>query len=48
MAIQVIEFSSRSTKSKIFLHKNQYPNGIIEYEVRVNGELSKIGHHFSN
>ena len=50
MAVRVVKFSSGGTKLERFLHKNQptYPKEIIEFEFWINGEVSKIGHHFSN
>ena len=49
MAIRVVEFSSWGTKSERFLHKNQATQRkLLSYEFWINGELSKIGHHFSN
>ena len=33
----------------MFLYKNQYtPRKLLNFEFSINGELSKIGHHFSN
>ena len=49
MAIRVVEFSSRDTKLEIFFHKNQHTQRkSLNFEFWINGELSKIGHHFSN
>ena len=49
MAIRVVEFSSGGTKLEIFLLKNQHTQGkLLNFEFWINGELSKIGHHFSN
>ena len=49
MAIQVVEFSSGGTKLERFLHKNQHTQRkLLNFEFWINGELSKIGHHFSN
>ena len=37
------------TKLEIFFHKNQHTKRkILNFEFWINGELSKIGHHFSN
>ena len=48
MAIRVVEFSSFS-KLERFLQKNQYTQRkLLNFEFWINGELSKIGHHFSN
>ena len=42
-------FQGRDTKLERFLAKNQlYSNEITNFENWSNGELSKIGHHFSN
>ena len=49
MAIQVVELSSGGTKLERFLHKNQHIlRKLLNFEFWINGELSKIGHHFSN
>ena len=49
MAIQVVEFSSGGTKLERFLHKNQHTQRkLLNFEFWINGELSKIGHHFIN
>ena len=50
MAIRVVEFSSGGHKiRKIFFHKNQHTQRkLLNFEFWINGELSKIGHHFSN
>ena len=48
MAIQVVEFSNGGTKLERFLPKNQHTRRkILNFENWVNGEVSKIGHHFS-
>jgi hypothetical protein len=48
MAAWVVQFSSGGTKLEIFLHKNQYTQRkLLNFEFWINGELSKIGHHFS-
>ena len=37
------------TKLERFLHKNQHSQRkLLNFEFWINGELSKIGHHFSN
>ena len=37
------------TKLERFLHKNQHTQRkLLNFEFWINGELSKIGHHFSN
>jgi len=42
-------FNWGSTKLERFLHKNQYTHRkLLNFEFWINGELSKIGHHFSN
>ena len=49
MAIRVVEFSNLGTKLERFLHKNQHTQRkLLNFELWINGELSKIGHHFSN
>ena len=49
MAVRVVEFSSDGTKLEIFLQKNQHTQRkLLNFEFWINGELSKIGHHFSN
>ena len=49
MAIRVVEFSSGGTKLEKILHKNQHTQRkLLNFEFWINGELSKIGHHFSN
>ena len=48
MAIRVVEFSNRGTKLERFLPKNQHTQRIVlNFENWVNGEVSKIEHHFS-
>ena len=39
-------FQAGGTKLERFLHKNQHTQR--KFEFWINGELSKIGHHFSN
>ena len=42
-------FQAGGTKSKTFLPKNQHTQWkLLNFENWCNGELSKIGHHFSN
>ena len=42
-------FQTGGTKLKRFLHKNQHTQRkLLNFEFWINGELSKIGHHFSN
>ena len=49
MAIRVVEFSSGGYKIRKILHKNQQTQRkLLNFEFWINGELSKIGHHFSN
>ena len=49
MAIRVVEFSNGATKLEIFLPKNQHTHRkLFNFEFWINGELPKIGHHFSN
>ena len=46
MAIPVVEFSSGVTKLERFLHKNQHTQRkLLNFEIWIIGELSKIGHH---
>ena len=46
---EAVEFSSGGTKLKRFLPKNQHTERkLLNFEFWINGELSKIGHHFSN
>jgi hypothetical protein len=45
MAIRVVEFSSGGYK--IFLHKH-IQRKILNFEFWIDGELSKLGHHFGN
>jgi hypothetical protein len=49
MAIRVVEFSIGGKKLEIFLLKNQHTQRkLLNSEFGINGELSKIGHNFSN
>ena len=49
MAVGVAEFQAGGTKLQRFLHKNQHTQSkLLNFEFWINGELSKIGHHFSN
>ena len=49
MAIRVVEFSNGGYKLERFLRKNHYTQRkLLSFEFWINGELSKIGHHFSN
>jgi hypothetical protein len=42
-------FQARGTKLERFLDKNQHTQRkLLNFEFWINGELSKIGHHFSN
>ena len=48
MAIRVVEFSNGGTKLEIHVPKNQHiQRKLLNFENWVNGEVSKIGHHFS-
>ena len=50
MAIRVVEFSKGvgDTKLERFLSNNQHTQRkLLNFENRVSGEASKIGHHFS-
>jgi hypothetical protein len=49
MAIRVVEFSKQGVQKERFLHKNQHTQRkLLNFEFWINGELSKIGYHFSN
>ena len=50
MVIRVVEFSRGGyTKSERFLPKNQHTQRkLLNFENWCNGELSEIGHYFSN
>ena len=42
-------FQAGGTKLERFLHKNEHTQRkLLNFEFWINGELSKIGHHFSN
>ena len=42
-------FQAGDTKLERFLHKNQHTQRkLLNFQFWINGELSKIGHHFSN
>jgi hypothetical protein len=42
-------FQAGGTKLERFLHKNPHTQRkLLNFEFWINGELSKIGHHFSN
>ena len=48
MAIQVVEFSNGGYKIRKIFAKNQHTQRkLLNFENWVNGEVSKIGHHFS-
>ena len=48
MAIRVVKFSSGGYKLERFLPKNQHTQRkLLNFENWVNGEVSKIGHHYS-
>ena len=48
MAIRVVEFSNVGTKLEIFLPKKHHTQRkVLNFENWVNGEVSKIVHHFS-
>ena len=48
MAIRVAEFSNGGTKLERFLPKNKHTQWkLLDFENWVNGEVSKIGRHFS-
>ena len=52
MAIRIVEFENfkaGGTKLERFLYKNQHiQRKLLNVEFWINGELSKIGHHFNN
>ena len=49
MAIRVLSFQAGGTKLERFLHKNQHTQiKLLNFEFWINGEPSKIGHHFNN
>ena len=49
IAIPVVEFQERDTNLKIFLPKNEHiQRKLLNFEFRINDELLKIWHHFSN
>ena len=49
MAKRVVEFSNGDTKLERFLSKEQHTQRkSLNFEFWINGELSKIGHHFCN
>ena len=49
MARRVVEVQAGGTKLERFFHKNQHAQRkLLNFEFQINGELSKIGHHFSN
>jgi hypothetical protein len=49
MVVRVVKFSSGGTKVERFLPNNQNTKRkLLNFENWYSGELSKIGHHFSN
>ena len=47
MVVRVVEFSSGGKKLERFLPKNQHTQKkLLNFDNWVNGEVSKIGHHF--
>ena len=47
MAVRVVEFSNGGTKLERFLPMNQHTQRkLLNFENWINGEVSKIGHHF--
>jgi hypothetical protein len=49
MAIRLWSFQTGDTKLERFLPTNQHTQRkLLNFEFWINGELSKIGHHFSN
>ena len=45
----LVSFQARGTILERFVHKNQHTQRkLLNFEFWINGELSKIGHHFSN
>jgi hypothetical protein len=49
MGCGVLKLASGGTKLERFWHKNQHTQRkLLNFEFWINGELLKIGHHFSN
>ena len=49
MAIRDVKFSNGDTKLEKIFSKNQHTQRkLLNFEFWINGELSKIGHHFCN
>ena len=49
MAIRVVEFQMGDTKLERFLSRNKHTQRkLLSFEFWINGELSKIGCHYSN
>ena len=49
MAIRVSSIQAGGTKLEILLPKNRHTQRkLLNFELWINGELSKIGHHFGN
>jgi hypothetical protein len=47
MAVRVVEFTSRGTTLEILLPKNQHTQRkLLNFEIWINGEVSKTGTHF--
>ena len=47
--VEYMQVPIQGTKLERFLHKNQHTQRkSLNFEFWINGELSKIGHHFSN
>ena len=45
----LLSFQVGGTKLERFLHKNHHTERkLLNFELWINGELSNIGHHFSN
>ena len=48
IAVRVVEFSNGGTKLERFMSKNEHTQRkLLNFENWVNGEVSKIGYHFS-
>ena len=48
MAIRLWSFQTGGTKLERFLARNQHAQRkLLNFENRISGEVSKIGHHFS-
>ena len=47
MVVQVVKFLNGGTKLERFLLKNQHAQSkLLNFDNWINGEVSKVGHHF--